>query len=71
MVVGQESGALEIKEKRYLHAEGYSRGSLKYRTAVESDDDGKKGATPMIALIFDEPAFRHVGDKSVAINSNE
>jgi glucosamine 6-phosphate synthetase-like amidotransferase/phosphosugar isomerase protein len=57
--VGQESGALEIKEMRYLHAEGYSRGSLKYRPFVESDENGKKGATPIIAFIFNELAFRH------------
>ena len=53
-------GALKIKEMCYLHAEGYSGGALKHGpfALIESDDNGKFGATPIIMLIFDDDHAR-------------
>jgi glucosamine--fructose-6-phosphate aminotransferase (isomerizing) len=55
-------GALKIKEMCYLHAEGYSGGALKHGpfALIESDENGKKGATPIIMLIFDDDHAHHM-----------
>lgn len=55
-------GALKIKEMCYLHAEGYSGGALKHGpfALIESDENGKKGATPIIMLIFDDEHAHHM-----------
>ena len=54
-------GALKIKEMCYLHAEGYSGGALKHGpfALIESDDNGKLGATPIIMLILDDGHAHH------------
>eukprot|EP00580_Thalassiosira_gravida_P016227 CAMPEP_0201659694 /NCGR_PEP_ID=MMETSP0494-20130426/2469_1 /ASSEMBLY_ACC=CAM_ASM_000839 /TAXON_ID=420259 /ORGANISM="Thalassiosira gravida, Strain GMp14c1" /LENGTH=707 /DNA_ID=CAMNT_0048137295 /DNA_START=389 /DNA_END=2512 /DNA_ORIENTATION=+ len=55
-------GALKIKEMCYLHAEGYSGGALKHGpfALIESDENGKLGATPIIMLIFDDEHAYHM-----------
>jgi len=55
-------GALKIKEMCYLHAEGYSGGALKHGpfALIESDENGKFGATPIIMLIFDDDHAHHM-----------
>jgi glucosamine--fructose-6-phosphate aminotransferase (isomerizing) len=55
-------GALKIKEMCYLHAEGYSGGALKHGpfALIESDENGKNGATPIIMLIFDDDHAHHM-----------
>merc|ERR1712172_153719 len=55
-------GALKIKEMCYLHAEGYSGGALKHGpfALIESDENGKLGATPIIMLIFDDDHAHHM-----------
>mmetsp|Transcript_7120 Transcript_7120/g.14284 ORF Transcript_7120/g.14284 Transcript_7120/m.14284 type:complete len:717 (+) Transcript_7120:170-2320(+) len=55
-------GALKIKEMCYLHAEGYSGGALKHGpfALIESDENGKQGATPIIMLIFDDDHAHHM-----------
>jgi len=55
-------GALKIKEMCYLHAEGYSGGALKHGpfALIESDENGKFGATPIIMLIFDDEHAHHM-----------
>mmetsp|Transcript_32681 Transcript_32681/g.74592 ORF Transcript_32681/g.74592 Transcript_32681/m.74592 type:complete len:695 (+) Transcript_32681:125-2209(+) len=55
-------GALKIKEMCYLHAEGYSGGALKHGpfALIESDDNGKLGATPIIMLILDDGHAHHM-----------
>lgn len=55
-------GALKIKEMCYLHAEGYSGGALKHGpfALIESDENGKCGATPIIMLIFDDDHAHHM-----------
>jgi len=55
-------GALKIKEMCYLHAEGYSGGALKHGpfALIESDENGKSGATPIIMLIFDDDHAHHM-----------
>jgi len=55
-------GALKIKEMCYLHAEGYSGGALKHGpfALIESDDNGKMGATPIIMLILDDRHAHHM-----------
>jgi glucosamine--fructose-6-phosphate aminotransferase (isomerizing) len=55
-------GALKIKEMCYLHAEGYSGGALKHGpfALIESDENGKQGATPIIMLIFDDDHAQHM-----------
>eukprot|EP00579_Thalassiosira_antarctica_P005713 CAMPEP_0201882656 /NCGR_PEP_ID=MMETSP0902-20130614/14330_1 /ASSEMBLY_ACC=CAM_ASM_000551 /TAXON_ID=420261 /ORGANISM="Thalassiosira antarctica, Strain CCMP982" /LENGTH=702 /DNA_ID=CAMNT_0048411235 /DNA_START=93 /DNA_END=2201 /DNA_ORIENTATION=- len=55
-------GALKIKEMCYLHAEGYSGGALKHGpfALIESDENGKRGATPIIMLIFDDDHAHHM-----------
>jgi len=55
-------GALKIKEMCYLHAEGYSGGALKHGpfALIESDENGKRGATPIIMLILDDTHAHHM-----------
>jgi len=55
-------GALKIKEMCYLHAEGYSGGALKHGpfALIESDENGKLGATPIIMLILDDNHVHHM-----------
>lgn len=55
-------GALKIKEMCYLHAEGYSGGALKHGpfALIESDENGKQGATPIIMLILDDNHAHHM-----------
>lgn len=55
-------GALKIKEMCYLHAEGYSGGALKHGpfALIESDENGKQGATPIIMLVFDDDHAHHM-----------
>jgi len=55
-------GALKIKEMCYLHAEGYSGGALKHGpfALIESDENGKLGATPIIMLILDDCHAHHM-----------
>jgi glucosamine--fructose-6-phosphate aminotransferase (isomerizing) len=55
-------GALKIKEMCYLHAEGYSGGALKHGpfALIESDENGKLGATPIIMLILDDGHAHHM-----------
>jgi glucosamine--fructose-6-phosphate aminotransferase (isomerizing) len=55
-------GALKIKEMCYLHAEGYSGGALKHGpfALIESDENGKLGATPIIMLILDDNHAHHM-----------
>ncbi|KAL9184561.1 hypothetical protein ACHAXT_012531 [Thalassiosira profunda] len=55
-------GALKIKEMCYLHAEGYSGGALKHGpfALIESDDNGKLGATPIVMLILDDQHAHHM-----------
>ena len=55
-------GALKIKEMCYLHAEGYSGGALKHGpfALIESDENGKLGATPIIMLILDDAHAHHM-----------
>jgi glucosamine--fructose-6-phosphate aminotransferase (isomerizing) len=55
-------GALKIKEMCYLHAEGYSGGALKHGpfALIESDENGKQGATPIIMLILDDAHAHHM-----------
>mmetsp|Transcript_3594 Transcript_3594/g.6945 ORF Transcript_3594/g.6945 Transcript_3594/m.6945 type:complete len:708 (-) Transcript_3594:162-2285(-) len=55
-------GALKIKEMCYLHAEGYSGGALKHGpfALIESDENGKLGATPIIMLILDDAHANHM-----------
>jgi len=55
-------GALKIKEMCYLHAEGYSGGALKHGpfALIESDENGKLGATPIIMLILDDSHAHHM-----------
>jgi len=55
-------GALKIKEMCYLHAEGYSGGALKHGpfALIESNENGKFGATPIIMLIFDDDHAHHM-----------
>ena len=55
-------GALKLKEMCYLHAEGYSGGALKHGpfALIESDDNGKLGATPIIMLILDDSHAHHM-----------
>ena len=47
-------GALKLKEIGYLHAEGYSGGALKHGpfAMIESDENGKQGATPIVSILF-------------------
>ena len=61
-------GALKIKEMCYLHAEGYSGGALKHGpfALIESDDNGKLGATPIIMLILDDGHAHHSKLQSVS-----
>jgi glucosamine--fructose-6-phosphate aminotransferase (isomerizing) len=53
--VAQE-GALKLKEFSYIHAEGYSGGSLIHGpfALLQSDLTGKQGATPVIMIILDD-----------------
>lgn len=53
--VAQE-GALKLKEFSYIHAEGYSGGSLIHGpfSLLQSDLTGKQGATPVIMIILDD-----------------
>jgi len=55
-------GALKIKEMCYLHAEGYSGGALKHGpfALIESNENGKLGATPIIMLILDDSHAHHM-----------
>jgi glucosamine--fructose-6-phosphate aminotransferase (isomerizing) len=55
-------GALKIKEMCYLHAEGYSGGALKHGpfALIESNENGKQGATPIIMLILDDNHAHHM-----------
>ena len=55
-------GALKLKEMCYLHAEGYSGGALKHGpfALIESDENGKLGATPIIMLILDDSHAHHM-----------
>ena len=55
-------GALKIKEMGYLHAEGYSGGALKHGpfALIESDENGKFGATPIIMIILDDNHSTHM-----------
>jgi glucosamine--fructose-6-phosphate aminotransferase (isomerizing) len=55
-------GALKIKEMGYLHAEGYSGGALKHGpfALIESDENGKFGATPIIMIILDDNHSAHM-----------
>ena len=55
-------GALKIKEMGYLHAEGYSGGALKHGpfALIESDENGKFGATPIIMIILDDNHAAHM-----------
>lgn len=59
--VAQE-GALKIKEMAYLHAEGYSGGALKHGpfALIESDENGLRGATPIIMIILDDQHAAHM-----------
>lgn len=55
-------GALKLKEMCYLHAEGYSGGALKHGpfALIESNDNGKLGATPIIMLILNDNHAHHM-----------
>jgi glucosamine--fructose-6-phosphate aminotransferase (isomerizing) len=55
-------GALKLKEMCYLHAEGYSGGALKHGpfALIESNENGKLGATPIIMLILDDAHAHHM-----------
>lgn len=55
-------GALKLKEVGYLHAEGYSGGALKHGpfALIESDENGKQGATPIIMLVLDDHHAHHM-----------
>ncbi|KAL3797958.1 hypothetical protein HJC23_013196 [Cyclotella cryptica] len=55
-------GALKLKEVGYLHAEGYSGGALKHGpfAMIESDENGKNGATPIIMLVLDDNHAHHM-----------
>lgn len=54
--------SLKLKEMCYLHAEGYSGGALKHGpfALIESDENGKLGATPIIMLILDDMHAHHM-----------
>ncbi|KAL3798593.1 hypothetical protein ACHAWO_014002 [Cyclotella atomus] len=55
-------GALKFKEIGYLHAEGYSGGALKHGpfAMIESDENGKNGATPIVMLVLDDNHAHHM-----------
>lgn len=55
-------GALKLKEMCYLHAEGYSGGALKHGpfALIESIENGKLGATPIIMLILNDNHAHHM-----------
>jgi glucosamine--fructose-6-phosphate aminotransferase (isomerizing) len=55
-------GALKLKEIGYLHAEGYSGGALKHGpfAMIESNENGKNGATPIIMLVLDDNHAHHM-----------
>lgn len=55
-------GALKLKEVGYLHAEGYSGGALKHGpfALIESNENGKQGATPIIMLVLDDNHAHHM-----------
>jgi glucosamine--fructose-6-phosphate aminotransferase (isomerizing) len=55
-------GALKLKEIGYLHAEGYSGGALKHGpfAMIESDENGKQGATPIVMLVLDDNHAHHM-----------
>lgn len=54
-------GSLKIKELTYIHAEGYSGGALKHGPfALIEGEDGKDGATPVIAIILDDDHAMHM-----------
>jgi len=54
--------SLKLKEMCYLHAEGYSGGALKHGpfALIESDENGKLGATPIIMLVLDDMHAHHM-----------
>jgi glucosamine--fructose-6-phosphate aminotransferase (isomerizing) len=68
-------GALKIKEMGYLHAEGCSGGALKHGpfALIESDANGKFGATPIILIILDDNHAHHMrtaGEETKARGAN-
>merc|ERR1712119_58292 len=66
-------GALKIKEMCYLHAEGYSGGALKHGpfALIESDENGKFGATPIIMLITCVQPLRKLRHVALMLSSSQ
>ena len=65
-------GALKIKEMTYIHAEGFSGGALKHGPfALIEGNEGKDGATPVIAIILDDDHASHmrISAEEVSIRS--